>query len=282
MGSPALSVSTVAFDGHPLDFALATLAGLGMTAVEPAFIRGYVDFDEGDFTTGSADALRRRLGAHGLAAPAISAHFDLSHPDAPAMLARRISFAGELGATILITNAGPATAEGAILGVIEGALPSLEAAGVTLALENPGHGTGDLIGNGAEGAALMTSITHPRVGLNYDTGNVYTYSGGRLSPHDDLPHALPWLAHLHLKDMADDGAGGWRFCALGEGLIDWSAVAHALGHHSAPSGLELPLRLHRPGRGDPVRAADPAPPDTIRAALNASRAHWAAARAAAR
>nr|WP_255453747.1 TIM barrel protein [Paracoccus sp. S-4012] len=257
------------------------MAALGMTGVEPAFIRGYVDFDERDLGVEDAAALRRRLAAHGLTAPAVSAHFDLSHPDAPAMLARRIGFTAGLGAAILITNAGPAADECAILRVIEGALPELEAAGVTLALENPGHGTGDLIGNGRVGAALMARINHPGVGLNYDAGNVFTYSGGGTRPDDDLPHALRHVVHLHLKDIADDGAGAWRFCPLGEGLIDWTAVARALAARPAPPcGLELPLRLRRPGRGDPVRAPDPAPLETIRAGLAASRAHWAAACAA--
>ena len=279
-GAP-LSVSTVAFDGHPPDLALATLADLGLQAVEPAFIRGYVDFTEDDFSAVAARALRARLAGHGLSAPAVSAHFDLAHPDAPAMLARRIGFAAELGAAILITNAGPRAAEAAIMAVIAGALPTLERAGVTLALENPGHGAGDLIGNGRDGAALAGRIGHPLVGLNYDVGNVWTYSGGTLAPQDDLPHALPHAAHLHLKDMADDGAGGWRFCALGAGQIDWPAVARALAPRpDVPCGLELPLRLRRPNRGDPVRGAVPATPQTIRAALIASRRCWTAALAA--
>lgn len=275
-----LSVSTVAFDGHRLDTALDMLAELGMTVVEPAFIRGYMAFTEEDFA--EPGPLRRALLARGLNAPAVSAHFDLSHPDAASMLDRRIGFAAELGAGILITNAGPAVAGDTILRTIDGALRSLDREGIVLALENPGHGTGDLIGTGQEGAALIARLGHDRVGLNYDVGNVFTYSGGRISPPSDLPHALPHVRHMHLKDVADDGAGGWRFCALGAGLIDWAGIARVVGRADIPCGLELPLRLRRPGRGDPERADRPADGETVRAALKQSREHWHAATAAAR
>ncbi len=40
------AVSTAAFDGHPLEVALDELTLLGVAAVEPAYIKGYVDFDE--------------------------------------------------------------------------------------------------------------------------------------------------------------------------------------------------------------------------------------------
>jgi hypothetical protein len=38
--------------------------------------------------------------------------------------------------------------------------------------------------------------------------------------------------------------------------------------------IELPLRLRRPGRGDPVRAAEPLPLAMIREAIRCSLAAW--------
>lgn len=50
-----LSVSTVAYDGHPLDVALASLAALGIDTVELAYIEGYsTAFDESVFSASNA------------------------------------------------------------------------------------------------------------------------------------------------------------------------------------------------------------------------------------
>ncbi len=267
------AVSTAAFDGHPMEVALDELAALGVEAVEPAFIKGYVDFDESAFSEASADRLSRLLAERRLSVQAVSAHMDLSAPVAGEMLARRVAFAGALRARVLITNAGPARARDAIVRHLEGALPWLEAAGVTLALENPGHGTGDLIGRGEEGAALIRALGAPQLRLNLDVGNLCTYAGG-LEP--GLSAALPQAAHAHLKDIAEDGPD-WRFVALGEGMVDWTTVRQAMARLAPglPVAIELPLRLRRPGRGDPVRAPKPLPLPVLRDAVRTSLSAWA-------
>lgn len=100
----AVSVSTVVFDGHPLEIAFGTLAALGLRYVKPAYIQGYMDFDESAFTPSAAKICRDRLVATGLAALAISAHIDLGRGDARDKLERRIRFVAAIGASILITN----------------------------------------------------------------------------------------------------------------------------------------------------------------------------------
>lgn len=269
------AVSTAVFDGHPMEVAFAELASLGVTRVEPAFIRGYTDFGEDSFGEAGAARLAAALRAEGLEVQGVSAHMDLSGPDAGAMLARRIAFAGRVGARVLITNAGPSARRDAILRRLEEALPALEAGGVTLALENPGHGTGDLIGRGEKGAALVRALEAPRVRLNVDVGNLLTYAG---SVEPGLSSALPLAAHAHLKDIAEEGPD-WRFVPLGDGLVDWVAVAGALRRLSPglPVAVELPLRLSRPGRADPVRAAGPRPLPVLRDAIRRSLSAWAEA-----
>lgn len=266
------AISTAAFDGHPMEAALDGIAALGVGLVEPAYIRGYTEFDEGSFSESAAGRLRLALAERGLRARGVSAHMDLSGPDAPGMLARRIGFAGALGAGILITNAGPAEGRAAILACLDGALPALEAAGVVLALENPGHGAGDLIGQGEDGAALVAALGSPHVRLNVDVGNLLTYAGG-VEP--GLSAALPQAAHAHLKDVAEDGPD-WRFVPLGEGMVDWRAAAGVMARLAPglPVAVELPLRLRRPGRGDPVRAREPLPIPAIRDALRRSLDAW--------
>ncbi|TNC65048.1 sugar phosphate isomerase/epimerase [Rubellimicrobium roseum] len=259
-----------------MEVALDELAELGVAAVEPAYIRGYTAFDEDSFSESAAERLGRALRDRGLGVRAVSAHMDLSDGDAAAMLARRIDFAAGLGARILITNAGPAVARGVILDRLAGAVPRLEVAGIVLALENPGHGRDDLIGLGEQGAALVAALGSDRLRLNVDVGNLCTYAGG-LEP--GLSAALPAAVHAHLKDFAEDGPD-WRFVPLGEGMVDWRAVAGAMGRLAPglPVAVELPLRLHRPGRGDPVRMAEPLPLPTIREAIRRSLDVWAVAK----
>lgn len=266
------AVSTAAFDGYPMEVALDELAALGVAAVEPAYIKGYVDFDETAFSEASAARLSRLLADRHLSVQGVSAHMDLSRPDADAMLARRIAFAGAMGARILITNAGPASARDVILTRLDGALPHLDAARVTLAIENPGHGTGDLIGRGEDGAALVRSLAAPQVRLNLDIGNLLTYVGG-VEP--GLSAALPLAAHVHLKDIAADGPD-WRFVPLGDGLVSWAGVAVAMRRlaPALPLAIELPLRLRRPARGDPIRGPDRRPLPDIREAVRRSLAAW--------
>lgn len=269
------AVSTAAFDGYPFEVAFDELAGLGVSRIEPAFIRGYTEFDESTFTEESARRLDRQLADRGLRVQGVSAHMDLSAEDGEAMLARRIAFAATLGASILITNAGPAAARETILRRLGAALPVLEQAGVTLALENPGHGREDLIGRGEEGAALVASLAAPMLRLNLDVGNLLTYAGS-LEP--GLSAALPFAIHAHLKEVAEHGID-WRFVPLGEGLLDWTAVAGAIRRLAPelPVAIELPLRLRRPGRSDPVRAEAPLPLPVIRDALRRSLDVWAVA-----
>ena len=150
MGLRIVSVSTVLFDGHPMGRAFDLIAAAGATHVEPAFIRGYVDFAEPNLAPAPGAALRRRARDAGLAVHAVSGHLDLSGDDAGAGLARRIALAEACGACILITNAGPAARRDRIEATLEATLPLCERAGIVLALENPGHGSGDLLGTGAD------------------------------------------------------------------------------------------------------------------------------------
>ena len=99
-----LSVSTVLFDGHPMEAGFELLAARGIHAVEPAFIKGYIDFTETDFCDAAAARLSRSVAAFGLAIQAVSTHMDLSTGDAGDALARRIDFAATLGNPFLITN----------------------------------------------------------------------------------------------------------------------------------------------------------------------------------
>ena len=264
-----VSVSTVAWDGHGMEAALDGAAKAGASHVEPAFIRGTIPFTEQDFDAGPASSLRRALEDRGLRAGALSAHLDLSAPGAGEALQRRIRFAALIGAPFVVTNAGPARAQDAIRRALDAALGE---EGPAVLLENPGHGTGDLIPEAAAGAAFLERVgaDPARLGLNLDLGNVHTYSHGAVPLTGQVAAAGPWLRHLHLKDVRDTGAG-WHFTAIGTGDLPYADLLAEVPP-DLPLGLELPLRLRREGYADPSRAEAPVPPEEIAAAVRASLA----------
>lgn len=264
-GGRIVSVSTVLFDGYPMERALEEIARSGAKYAEPAFIRGYVDFSEDDFSDSAARGLGRVAKDLDLSVHAISAHMDLSLKDAATMLRRRVDFAEALGAKVLITNAGPAMRVESIRATIVALLPRLERWGGVLAIENPGHGSGDLVGTAGEGKSLIDVIGSPHVRLNHDAGNVFTYSGERLQPADDYMSARDAIAHAHLKDILSLESG-WSFCPLGSGDVDIVGYLDAIPV-DLPLSLELPLRLTRPGRNDPQRSEQPLSIDDLNAAL---------------
>ncbi|TPL22701.1 TIM barrel protein [Mesorhizobium sp. B2-3-6] len=263
-----MSVSTALFDGYSMELAIEEIAAAGALHVEPAFIRGYVDFDEGMFAAAHAAKLRQAAEHAGLGINAVSAHLDLSGADAPDALSRRIGFAAGLGASFLITNAGPARNSAAIRKTIDALLPRLEEVGIVLALENPGHGQGDLLGSARLGAGFIRDIGSRHVRLNHDAGNVFTYSNETVQPAQDIADAIDAVGHAHLKDVVSTGEG-WTFCAIGDGSIGyepyWATLPATL-----PVSIELPLRLRRPQHRDPQRRSAPVDIATIRSALRRS------------
>jgi sugar phosphate isomerase/epimerase len=256
------------FDGYSMELAIEESAVAGAAHIEPAFIRGYVDFDEGMFIDAEASKLRRAADDAGLGINAVSAHLDLSAPDALNALSRRVSFAAGLGANFLITNAGSMANRADIRETIDAVLPRLEQAGIVLALENPGHGEGDLLGNARSGARFIRDIGSRHVRLNHDAGNIFTYSHETTQPAEDIAAALGAVAHAHLKDVVSTGAG-WAFCAIGDGSVSyepyWAVLPPTL-----PVSIELPLRLERPQRRDPQRRNTPVDIAAIRGALQRS------------
>ena len=260
--------------------ALEGIAAAGFARVEPAFIDGYVPFDEQDLDERAGARLLDAIRAQGLSVHAVSAHIDLGAADAPERLARRIGFAAALGAACLVSNAGAADAAASVRSTIEGAIPALEDAGIVLALENPGHGQGNLIPDGAAGVRLLAELGFPApVRLNYDLGNAYTYHQGQLDAVADLDIALPHLAFAHLKDVAADGPH-WRFVAAGTGEVGLPALVRRLvaARPDLVLGLEMPLRLTRPRRGDPERRDQPPTADDIGGALSRTAQAFAGVR----
>jgi sugar phosphate isomerase/epimerase len=265
------AISTVVFDGLGLERGAELLSDLGVAEVEVAYIEGYMPFDESTFTARTGQQVAALFAGQGIEMRAVSAHTDLGRADGVERLLRRIDFAAGAGIDTVISNATTRASRQGLLRTLEAGLPRLADAGVVLALENPGHGRDALLPDGAAGAAFVAGWDSPWLRLNYDIGNAHTYAQGRIDLAADLAAALPYVRRLHLKDVATKD-GDWHFCPVGSGEVGYGGQIGWPMLAGRDLTVEHPLRLWRPGRGDPVRRVSIPSEATVRAAIAESLA----------
>ena len=242
-----ISVSTIAFRGFDFPTIMEAFADIGIKFVEFAFIKGYTkDLTEAHFTSSRAHFLRQLLEAHDLKTIALSAHMDLGQADAVDAFKSRMDFAKELGVEIIISNSSIQNRRDAFFRNMDQIVRYAEAIDIVIGLENPGDGRENLIGCGADGEMIVKEINSPRVQLNYDFCNTFSYSKGSILPEEDMHHAARHSVYYHLKDMQPD-EDGWIFPAIGKGVINYREILAFLRNQSTPIpiGLELPLAIRR-------------------------------------
>lgn len=255
-----VSVSAAPYDGHPLHTTLESLARIGATHVEPAFIVGYTEpFDETAFLPSAIMDTRRALSDAGIACHTVSSHIDLGLPDAVEIFTGRLAFAADIGGRIICTNAAARAHEAAFLRNIEIILRRAEGFDVVVALENPGDGSDNLFNIAADGLDLVRRFASPWLKLNYDAANTASHRPALPDFASDAIKALPESAHAHIKDLIRDGTG-WHFTAIGRGTIGCDRILAALEDYpTLPISIELPARLHRDADARPVRDDTPVP-----------------------
>lgn len=219
-----VSVSTMAFDGYSLETALDELAALGVRFVEPASVdKVFQHLVEADFCGARAAWLRSHLEARQQRCHSLSAHMDLTQADSLDRFVRRIEFAAAVGASIVNSIAGPTASLDGFRRNIPALAKRAEALGITIALEN--HG--DLLDREQQILDLIREIGHPAVRVNYDTGNAWYYSKGKIDSVAELALLAPVVSHLHVKTpKVVDGLMRW--VALGDGELDLARVGRLL------------------------------------------------------
>lgn len=235
-----VSVSSMAFDGYPLETALDELAALGVRFVEPASVdKVFQHLVEADFCDSRAAWLRRELAARSLACHSLSAHMDLTQPDSVARFCRRLEFAKAIGALTVNSIAGPVGGLKGFQANIPAIAKRATDLGIVVALEN--HG--DLVDRGGQIVEFVQAVGSPAIRANYDTGNAWYYAKGGIDPAAELAEVAPVVAHVHLKaPSVEDGMMWW--VALGEGVLDLPAVGRVLRTRlpGVPVSIELSLR----------------------------------------
>ncbi|OBZ94602.1 hypothetical protein ADU59_15550 [Pararhizobium polonicum] len=272
-----ISASGAPYDGHGRDIMLDSMARVGFTHIEPAFIVGYTEtFDETAFTPAEARAWRNAIAAAGLSCHALSSHIDLGADNAVKIFTGRMEFAAAIGAKVIATNAAPRARAASFLRNIEALLKRAQALDILIALENPGDGSSNLIDTAADGAALVARIGSPHLGLNYDAANTASHRPSLGDFAADGILAIPACVHAHIKDVRRTPEG-WFFTPIGEGDIGCARILAAMAARpDLPVSIELPMRLHRDSRAQPVRRSAPVPlhdiEDGLRRSLGAVKA----------
>ena len=268
---PVISVSTVAYDGYGLERACESLARLGATHVEPAFLSAF-DSAGGtaDFSQSGAVAAAAAIAASGLVCRAMTMTFDLGAPRAAPAMLERMEFAQRAGAQVVNVLAPPRRRERAFLANLEEISRQASALGVRLGLENRGDGEASVMDTAADAALLVERFGADSVGVNYDLGNRATHAPDH-DPVRDAVQALPHCISVHLKDLRRTPQG-WFFTAIGQGEIDCTGLLEAIRARASPPPvtIELPLRLHRRPDATLSRARYRVPLADIEAAIDVS------------
>lgn len=275
-----VSISAAPYDGYEFPRVLESLASIGATHVEPAFIVGYTEpFDESAFLPAAAAKYASWLRDYGIRCHAFSSHIDLGRTDAVEVFLRRMDFARALGARVINTNAARRTWSDRFFENVAPLVRHAEALDMWIGLENPGDGSDNLLNTAADAAALLARIGHPRVGLNYDAGNTISHRPGVDTAADALA-AMPHCVHTHVKDVRA-GTDGYFFVPLGEGGVGCARIVDAIRATPLDVSIEIPMRLHRRPDAQPNRAPYRVPVENIEAVLSAAlafvNAHLAAA-----
>ena len=166
----------------------------------------------------------------------------------PEHLARYLSLAGALGATVVRSMVNTAThrpSEEEAERMLREALPAYEAAGVVVALE-----TYEQVPTSVN-LGLVERIDSPSLGICLDPGNTVA---ALESPSDVVARCAPRTLNLHVKDFAfsrRDGWVGFTFAGvpLGEGLLDYDAMRAAVD--PAGRGITQVIEHWLPWQGDP-------------------------------
>jgi len=208
MELPEIAVNLLVFQQISLPEALDSVVEAGCNVVELAYTAGYAEFDEHEaFTDEAADRILKELESRDLVCRSVAAHIDLGMEDAVERFQRRLAFAGNVGASILISNSSTVDRKDAFFEHI-------------MVLSHMANGFSNAI--------------------SYSGMRLHSKEDCALA----VPRSVN--LHLKdLK--RSEGSDKWDFCAIGEGEHDYATlIAQVKRLDNPPSmSLELPLHMRR-------------------------------------
>ena len=229
---------TNSYHTYGLDESLEGIAKAGFKYVELSAVKGWTEHVPLDATDADIKEIQAKMNFWGLQPSSLSGHSDLTTPGGVIDGMKAVDLCGKLGLAIMCTAIGGHYSENedksAFMGYIHDLADYAAERDVILALEV--HG--DIMATAALSVPLIQEIDRPNVLINYDTANCIFY--GNTQAVDDIVLAVPYLAHVHLKDKAGENQE-WNFPGVGEGYIDFAAVLALLEGvgYTAPFSVEI-------------------------------------------
>jgi sugar phosphate isomerase/epimerase len=260
---PGLACGTLSYRQESLERALQGIARAGFPAVEIGCVCGYCEHVQPEEMTEAAmDELGKQVGKHGLRIASIAGHVDLKCPllgkgpeaaeEGFRKLRARVDLAARLGVPIVNTGVGVATAGedmDAFLSKMRGLLDYAGGKGVKIGIESHAGVSETAVAS----LEFCQRVNHPSMGINHDAGNVRFYTGQ--DPVADLQSVIDevgkWLVHVHIKDHRG-GKGSWDFPPLGDGDLDFSALAALYRRIGFAGPYSLEIEFRGPESTDPT------------------------------
>lgn len=261
------SLGTNICKGYELDEALDIVKESGFECAELSSIVNMCEHINPDnITPEYAQQVKEMLEKKGMSCYAVSGHVDLTEDKQFHDFLKKVEFAGRIGAHIINTNSGPKSRRDVFYKNMSSIIKAAEKWNVVIGLES--HG--DIVDTAQDSVEVFEYFHHPLVRLNYDTGNTLFYSEGKVKIEEDIKYGLPYLEHLHLKDIKIEG-NNVRYCPIGEGDVNFPAVFDVLKSlkREIPCGLEIPVHV-RGVLGKIVPVGTPMPREDIVAAVRSS------------
>lgn len=234
-----LSLGTNIAKGYSLDDALSIVRKCGFEYVEIASIAGFCEHvSPAQMDAEYAAKVKNKLTEHGLKIHALAGHLDLTIESDLKDFLKKMDFAKRIGAKIVNTNSGPLQRMNEFKAAIKQVIEMAEKLEIKVGLES--HG--DIIGTAKASANIFKEINHPLIRFNYDTGNTYYHAKGQVSVQEDIKYGLPYIEHIHLKDVAIIGERA-EYRPIGAGDINFKEVFKAIKSVGIPvaCGLEIPV-----------------------------------------
>ena len=241
-----VSVGANIYRGYDLETVFENLSKMGVRYVDIDFIKTVTGFGKKSELThlteedlGRAEEIKVLMDKYNLESVTFSGHVDLSLKEDVDLFLKKMEFAKALGVKYISTNAGPLVREKEFLeniDVVERKARELDVI-VCLETEMPG----DIIQKGEDGVKILQRINSPYVKMTYDFGNTYYASRGEVNLVEDFESSLDFIGNLHFKDAILEN-GTYRYCTIGEGIIEYRKIADVLKKHGRtfPITIEIP------------------------------------------
>lgn len=229
---------TNSYHTYGLEDSLKGIAAAGFRFVELSAVRGWTEHVPLDADAKTLGKIQRMLHQLDLVPVSLSGHSDLTTKDGLQDGLRALDLCERLGIDIMNTAIGGHYSEqedeAGFMANINQLASYAADRDITIAIEI--HG--DITGTGQKAVPVIQKINCSNVRINYDTANCEFWGGAEAE--DDLPYAMPYLAHVHLKDTVG-GYRNWNFPAIGKGHVNFKKLLRMFkrGGYTGPFTVEI-------------------------------------------